>query len=74
MDEAALRQQAGATALALYRGALLAGFDDDANEAWTGWLRYERLTAPPAKLYGAGSGSNYQKQGLQLAKQFKRLG
>jgi dCTP deaminase len=39
-----------------------------------GWLRYERLTAPPAKLYGAGSGSNYQKQGLQLAKQFKRLG
>ena len=39
-----------------------------------GWLRYERLTAPPARLYGAGSGSSYQKQGLQLAKQFKRLG
>jgi dCTP deaminase len=36
-----------------------------------GWLRYERLTAPPARLYGAGSGSNYQRQGLQLAKQFK---
>jgi len=39
-----------------------------------GWLRYERLTAPPARLYGAGSGSNYQRQGLQLAKQFKRPG
>lgn len=38
-----------------------------------GWLRYERLTAPPARLYGAGAGSSYQKQGLQLAKQFKRL-
>ena len=38
-----------------------------------GWLRYERLTAPPARLYGAGSGSSYQKQGLQLAKQFKRI-
>ncbi len=39
-----------------------------------GWLRYERLTAPPARLYGAGAGSSYQRQGLQLAKQFKRLG
>lgn len=38
-----------------------------------GWLRYERLTAPPARLYGAGAGSSYQKQGLQLAKQFKRV-
>ncbi len=37
-----------------------------------GWLRYERLTAPPAQLYGAGSGSSYQRQGLQLAKQFRR--
>lgn len=36
-----------------------------------GWLRYERLTAPPARLYGAGTGSSYQKQGLHLAKQFK---
>jgi dCTP deaminase len=37
-----------------------------------GWLRYERLIASPERLYGAGSGSSYQKQGLQLAKQFKR--
>jgi dCTP deaminase len=39
-----------------------------------GWLRYERLTALPAQLYGAGSGSSYQRQGLQLAKQFRRPG
>src|SRR5262245_17840980 len=39
-----------------------------------GWLRYERLTAPPARLYGAGAGSSYQRQSLQLAKQFKRIG
>ena len=39
-----------------------------------GWLRFERLTAPPQRLYGAGAGSSYQKQGLQLAKQFKRIG
>lgn len=39
-----------------------------------GWLRYERLTAPPARLYGSTTGSNYQRQGLQLAKQFKRPG
>ena len=38
-----------------------------------GWLRYERLTAPPQRLYGAGAGSSYQRQGLQLAKQFKRI-
>lgn len=28
--------------LALRRGELLAGFDDDANEAWTRWLQFER--------------------------------
>ena len=39
-----------------------------------GWLRFERLTGPPARLYGAGVGSSYQKQGLQLSKQFKRIG
>lgn len=38
----ALREQRIAEALALYRGPLLAGFDDDANEAWAGWLRFER--------------------------------
>jgi hypothetical protein len=29
-------------ALALRRGELLEGFDDDANEAWTSWLGFER--------------------------------
>ena len=37
-----------------------------------GRLVYERLTAAPDKLYGAGIGSSYQRQGLQLAKQFCR--
>ncbi len=37
-----------------------------------GRLVYERLTAVPDKLYGPGIGSSYQRQGLQLAKQFKR--
>lgn len=37
-----------------------------------GRLVYERLTAQPDKLYGAGIGSSYQRQGLQLAKQFRR--
>jgi len=38
-----------------------------------GWLRYERMAGRPDKLYGAGLKSNYQGQGLMLAKQFKRL-
>jgi dCTP deaminase len=38
-----------------------------------GRLVYERLTAVPDKLYGSGIGSSYQRQGLQLAKQFRRL-
>jgi dCTP deaminase len=37
-----------------------------------GRLVYERLTAVPDKLYGAGIGSSYQRQGLQLAKQFRK--
>jgi len=37
-----------------------------------GRLIYERLTEPPARLYGSGLGSNYQRQGLALSKQFKR--
>ncbi len=40
--EQALRDQRLADALAVHRGALLAGFDDDANDAWTGWLQFER--------------------------------
>jgi len=36
-------------------------------------LVYERLTAVPDKLYGQeGIGSSYHRQGLALAKQFKR--
>ncbi len=38
-----------------------------------GWLRYERLTDIPSKLYGVQIGSTYQGQGLTLSKQFKRL-
>ncbi len=37
-----------------------------------GWLRYEPMAARPDRLYGAGLGSNYQNQGLALAKQFRR--
>ncbi|MDO8420757.1 MAG: 2'-deoxycytidine 5'-triphosphate deaminase [Parvibaculum sp.] len=33
----------------------------------------ERLTDRPAVLYGAGLGSNYQRQGLKLSKHFKAL-
>ena len=40
--EAALAAGRVDEALALYRGELLAGFDDAANEAWTQWLRFER--------------------------------
>jgi dCTP deaminase len=36
-----------------------------------GRLVYERLTAPPAKLYGAGMNSSYQRQGIALSKHFK---
>ena len=37
-----------------------------------GRLLFEPLTEPPARLYGRGIGSSYQRQGLALAKQFKR--
>jgi dCTP deaminase len=33
-------------------------------------LRYERMAMRPDRLYGQGIGSNYQNQGLKLAKQF----
>ncbi|MCV6598463.1 MAG: 2'-deoxycytidine 5'-triphosphate deaminase [Mangrovicoccus sp.] len=36
-----------------------------------GRLVYERMAAPPARLYGADLASNYQGQGLKLAKQFR---
>lgn len=35
-----------------------------------GRLVYERMAAQPERLYGAGIASNYQGQGLKLAKQF----
>ncbi|MGF1475856.1 MAG: 2'-deoxycytidine 5'-triphosphate deaminase [Geminicoccaceae bacterium] len=35
-----------------------------------GHLRYDRLTAPPDRLYGAKLGSNYTKQDLNLSKHF----
>lgn len=35
-----------------------------------GWLQYERMAGKPDRLYGAGLKSNYQGQGLALAKQF----
>ena len=36
-----------------------------------GRLVYERMAAEPETLYGAGIASNYQGQGLKLAKHFK---
>jgi dCTP deaminase len=34
---------------------------------------YERMLAPPKKVYGSEIGSSYQGQGLKLSKQFKPL-
>jgi dCTP deaminase len=39
-----------------------------------GRLVYEAMTERPDTLYGTGIASNYQGQGLKLAKQFKRAG
>ena len=36
-----------------------------------GRLVYERMSARPERLYGTGIASNYQGQGLKLAKQFR---
>ncbi len=36
-----------------------------------GRLAYEPLTAPPARLYGSGVNSSYQRQGIALSKHFK---
>jgi dCTP deaminase len=36
-----------------------------------GWLRYERMANTPETLYGQSIKSNYQGQGLKLAKQFR---
>jgi dCTP deaminase len=37
-----------------------------------GRLVYEEMAAAPDRLYGAGSGSNYQAQGLKLSKHFRQ--
>jgi dCTP deaminase len=39
-----------------------------------GWLKYERMAARPDTLYGQAGASNYQGQGLKLAKQFLPMG
>ncbi|MCC6006169.1 MAG: 2'-deoxycytidine 5'-triphosphate deaminase [Rhodobacteraceae bacterium] len=39
-----------------------------------GRLVYERMSAVPRHLYGAGLGSNYQGQGLKLSKHFREDG
>lgn len=36
-----------------------------------GRLVYERMAAPPKRLYGTGIASNYQGQGLKLSKHFR---
>ena len=38
-----------------------------------GRLAYELLMAPPARLYGSGVKSSYQRQGIALSKHFKPL-
>ena len=35
------------------------------------WMRYERMAGHPDRIYGAGIKSNYQNQGLALAKHFR---
>jgi predicted ATPase/DNA-binding SARP family transcriptional activator/Tfp pilus assembly protein PilF len=40
--EAALREKRIADALPMRRGELLVGLEDDANEAWSSWLNFER--------------------------------
>ncbi|HXZ02254.1 MAG TPA: 2'-deoxycytidine 5'-triphosphate deaminase [Stellaceae bacterium] len=35
------------------------------------WLRYERMAGHPDRVYGSGIRSNYQNQGLALAKHFR---
>ena len=38
------------------------------------WLRYERMAGHPARTYGSAMQSNYQTQGLALAKHFQAFG
>lgn len=38
------------------------------------WLRYDRMAAAPSRIYGTNIKSNYQNQGLALAKHFRPFG
>jgi len=42
------------------------------DDQFVGRLNYYNMSAKPSKVYGGTIGSNYQQQGLALAKQFKR--
>jgi dCTP deaminase len=42
------------------------------DDQFVGRLNYYNMSARPSKVYGETIGSNYQQQGLALAKQFKR--
>lgn len=42
------------------------------DDQFVGRLNYFAMSAKPAKVYGGSIGSNYQQQGLALAKQFKK--
>jgi dCTP deaminase len=44
------------------------------DDQFVGRLNYFNMSAKPNKVYGGLIGSNYQQQGLALAKQFKRDG
>jgi len=42
------------------------------DDQFVGRLNYFNMSAKPSKVYGGTIGSNYQQQGLALAKQFKK--
>ena len=42
------------------------------DDQFVGRLNYYSMSAKPSKVYGGTIGSNYQQQGLALAKQFRR--
>lgn len=42
------------------------------DDQFVGRLNYYNMSAKPSKVYGGSIGSNYQQQGLALAKQFRR--
>jgi DNA-binding SARP family transcriptional activator len=69
--EQALADKRLGAALALCRGPLLAGFDDDANQAWSGWLQFERgrLQAAwrTAALEHLGSDGVDEHEGIALS-------